>query len=67
MRGSAAKSILAGMTDTEHLAIMCQIRASALRMAAEMAGSAEERADFQRMAEQWVRKADEVGRPGAGE
>jgi hypothetical protein len=50
------------MTQAEHLALMCQIRASALRMAAQNAGSAEERADFQRMAEHWTRKADEVGR-----
>jgi hypothetical protein len=50
------------MTDAEHLAIMCQIRASALRMAAENAGSAQERADFQEMAEQWLRKAGEAVR-----
>jgi hypothetical protein len=48
------------MTDAEHLAIMCQIRASALRMAAEQAGSPQERADFQEMAEHWIRKAEDV-------
>ena len=50
------------MTDAEHLALMCQIRASALRMAADTAGSAEERADFQEMAEHWLRKAHDVAR-----
>ena len=50
------------MTDAEHLAIMCQIRASALRMAAEAAGSLEERADFQEMAEHWLRKAVDMAR-----
>jgi len=52
------------MTDAEHLAIMCQIRASALRMAAQVAGSAEERADFQQMAEHWIRKAEDAARGG---
>ena len=55
------------MTDTEHLAVMCQIRASALRMAAENAGSAQERADFQQMAEHWIRKADDVVRSDAAQ
>jgi hypothetical protein len=54
------------MTQAEHLAIMCQIRASALRMAAQNAGSAEERAEFQAMAEHWIRKAqDAAGKPAA--
>jgi hypothetical protein len=48
------------MTDAEHLAIMCQIRASALRMAAQHAGSAQERAEFQQMAEHWIRKAEDA-------
>lgn len=48
------------MTYAEHLAMMCQIRASALRMAAESAGTPEERVEFQQMAEQWVRQAEAV-------
>jgi hypothetical protein len=48
------------MTDAEHLAIMCQIRASVLRTAAEQAGTPQERADFQEMAEHWIRKAEDV-------
>ena len=38
-----------------------------MRMAAQVAGSAEERADFQAMAEHWIRKADEAGRGTAAE
>lgn len=48
--------------NTEHLAIMCQIRASALRVAAQSAGTPEERVEFQLMAEQWVRQAEEIAR-----
>lgn len=59
--------MFAAMTDAEHLAIMCQLRASALRMAAETAGSADERADFQAMAAHWTRKADEAGQSAAAE
>jgi hypothetical protein len=56
------------MTNTEHLAIMCQIRASALRMAAESAGTTEERVEFQRMAEDWVRQAETISlKPPAAE
>ncbi len=65
-RGSGAQSHSRGMSNTEHLAIMCQIRASALRMAAETAGSEEERAEFQRMAEQWVRQAEQIARDPDG-
>lgn len=50
------------MNNTEHLAIMCQIRASALRMAAQAAGTDEERVEFQRMAEQWTRQAEQIVR-----
>ncbi len=54
------------MKDAQHLAIMCQIRASALRMAADAAGTPEERVEFQRMAEHWVRQAEEIaGKPAA--
>jgi hypothetical protein len=56
---------VADMTNTEHLAIMCQIRASALRMAADAAGTPEERVEFQRMAEHWVRQAEELVRKPA--
>lgn len=52
------------MTDAEHLALMCQVRASALRMAAQQAGSAQERAEFQEMAEHWIRKAEDAARGG---
>lgn len=41
---------------------MCQIRASALRVAAQSAGTPEERVEFQLMAEQWVRQAEEIAR-----
>ena len=35
-----------------------------MRMAAQVAGSAEERADFQQMAEHWIRKAEDAARGG---
>jgi hypothetical protein len=53
------------MTEEEHLAIMCRIRASALRMAAEDASTPEERTAFQLMAEHWTVQAEEMLRGAA--
>ncbi len=54
--------MLACMSDWADLAILCRVRASVFRLRAEAAETAEERADYQRIAEQWNRKADDVAR-----
>src|SRR3954471_3675930 len=65
MPGSGAAHHPLRMTETEHLALMCRIRASALGMAAEDASTTEERTAFRQMAEHWIMQAEEMLREAA--
>jgi hypothetical protein len=54
--------MLACMSDWADLAMLCRVRASAFRLRAEAADTADERAACQRLAEEWNRKAETVAR-----
>ena len=54
--------MFACMSDWADLAMLCRVRASVFRLRAEAADTAEERADCQRLAEAWNRKAEDVAR-----
>jgi hypothetical protein len=57
-RVQAGHFIFVNMSDTADLAMLCHIRASVLRAQANAAGTDEERAACQRMAEQWAQMAE---------
>jgi hypothetical protein len=54
--------MLARMSDWADMAILYRVRASVFRLRAETAGTAEERAACQRIAEQWKQKAEDAAR-----
>lgn len=52
--------MLAGMSNWADMAILYRVRASVFRLRAEAAGTAEERAACERIAEQWNQKAEDA-------
>ena len=52
--------MLACMSDWADLAMLCRLRASVFRLRAEAADTPEERAAWQRLAEEWNRKAEDL-------
>jgi hypothetical protein len=57
--------MLAWMSDWADMAILYRVRASVFRLRAESAGTAEERAACERIAEQWHKKAEDAARDAA--
>jgi hypothetical protein len=57
--------MLARMSDWADMAILYRVRASVFRLRAESASTAEERAAYQRIAEQWTQKAEDAARDAA--
>jgi hypothetical protein len=57
--------MLARMSDWADMEILYRVRASVFRLRAESAGTAEERAACQRIAEQWRQKAEDAARDAA--
>ena len=57
--------MLARMSNWADMAILYRVRASVFRLRAESAGTAEERAVCQRIAEQWSQKAEDAARDAA--
>jgi len=57
--------MLARMSDWADMAVLYRVRASVFRLRAQAAGTAEERAACQRIAEHWNQKAEDAARDAA--